>query len=156
MSFPSHQIIAIGPAGSSQAHLWAKLELQLGARVSQTTRERAEKEAARILARQEKARAKAALVSVTALARAFVEIADTAKAVLKAERLWNKHEQARDAATWRRFKTAPAFAEAFSPTGRIRAGWVLLNGSPCYLPAAFAALAESRGVQSKEDVQNAA
>lgn len=150
LMFSTHQIIAIGPAGSSQAHLWAKLELQLGARVSQNVRERAEKEAARIIARQEKARAKVALASVTSLARAFAEIADTARAVLKAERLWSKNEQAREAATWRRFKNAPTFAEAFTPTGRVKAGWVLLHGSPCYLPAAFAALAESRGVEPKE------
>lgn len=146
------EIKASGPASVSQGPLWDKLALQMGARLSQSERERVERAAFQILARKQRAAEKAKREAVAALAVPFVQIADAARAALKREREARKEELAREAQTWERFRHAPAFKDAFTPSGRIARGWALVNGQPCYLPAALAGLAESRGVMSAADV----
>jgi hypothetical protein len=151
MSFKHAEIKASGPASVSQGPLWEKLELQMGARLSQNEREAVERAAFRLLAKKQSDARKREREAVAALAVPFVQIADAARAALKAERAERKEREAREAQTWAAFRHAPAFREAFTPSGRIATGWVLVNGQPCYLPAALAALAESRGVQSAAD-----
>lgn len=145
------EIKASGPAPVSQGSLWDKLALQMGARLSQSERERIERAAFQILARKQRAAEKAKREAVAALAVPFVQIADAARAALKAERAERKEREAREAQVWAAFRHAPAFKDAFTPSGRIAAGWALVNGQPCYLPAALAGLAESRGVMSASD-----
>lgn len=137
-----HEIRSIGPAGSSQGHVWERLWLQIGAKPAQKERERCEREAAKIVARQEREHERRARL----MAEGFASIASAVKAARKAERATQQAAHDRDAATWARFRNAPAYKDAFTPKGKVRAGWALVSGVPCYLPAALAALANGRGV----------
>jgi len=146
-----------GPAPvPTQGAIWDRAWLLLGARPAQSERERAEKQAGRIVAKQARDAAKGERDVVRGNARGFAELASVARAHVKSERDAAKAARDADAAQWARFATAPAFRDAFSPTGRVRAGWALVRGVPCYLPAALAALASFRGIDGDSPAEEVA